>query len=130
MWDYRAKLIEVHDGDTIKLLIDNGLGSRQEEAIRLKGVFAPELSQPGGPETRDFVETYLSNNMQHDFKWPLHVVTEPNQSPEPTEIRTFTRYVGVVKVYSSYVLFTPTPLNKVINEFLAQHPEWGKGIGG
>jgi len=125
MWDYRAKLLEVVDGDTLNLLIDTGFSGRVEEAIRLKDVFAPEKNQPGGKEVKGFVAWWLGNSMNSALKWPLQVYTRPNTKLEPDEIRTFTRYVGVVQATGAL----PT-LNEALIMFLAQHPEWGKGIGG
>lgn len=124
---FRAKLIEVEDGDTVRLLIDNAFGSRQEESIRLLDVYAPEKNQPGGPETKKFVEDWFVTFMYAELKWPLWVQTLPNnRSPEPDQKRTFTRYVGNV-----YVMIPEwRSVNAAVINFLAQHPEWGKGIGG
>lgn len=45
----RAKVVSVHDGDTITALVD---GNRQVK-VRLTGIDAPELGQPFGRVARD-----------------------------------------------------------------------------
>jgi hypothetical protein len=122
MWDYRARCLRVHDGDTLTLLIDQGLHSRQEEQIRLVDVFAPELSQLGGNETRTFAQNWV-NTWSVGLIWPLYVITEKNTNPEPDEKRTFTRYIG--KVYS---IQSKSCLNDQVSAFLFAHPEWGLGV--
>jgi len=123
MWDYRAKCKRVLDGDTLILLIDQGLSSRQQESIRLLNVSAPEMSQPGGIDTRLFVMNWLEHWNLSLLEWPLYVVTEKNTNIEPDEKRTFTRYVAKV-----YDINKKSCLNDDINAFLASHPEWGSGM--
>ena len=52
---YQATVISNHDGDTITLNIDLGRRQYSIDSIRLIGMNAPELSQPGGYEARDFL---------------------------------------------------------------------------
>jgi endonuclease YncB( thermonuclease family) len=44
-----AKLIEVGDGDTVKLAIDHAFEEDAKVWIRLRDVWAPESDDPGGP---------------------------------------------------------------------------------
>ncbi len=60
LWWFRVSTIKVLDGDTIRFLLDNGLGSRQQEDIRLQDVRAPEMSQPDDSETKLYVEDWLT----------------------------------------------------------------------
>lgn len=124
MWEYRAALLNVHDGDTMRFLIDVGFDARVEDAIRLKGVFAPELSQPGGDDARNFVINLVQSAKV--MTWPYLIRTEPNTTAEPIEKTSFSRYIGTVYFIDNQT----TSLNDTIATFLAQHPEWGKGIGG
>lgn len=126
MFDYRAQHLGVTDGDTVVMLMDQGFNGRQEETLRLKNVFAPEHNQPGGPETKQFVIAWFAGHSESGLKWPFYVITEKNSNPEPTEIRTFTRYVATVYVMGSGMKIC---LNDTINAYLSQHPEWGHGIG-
>jgi endonuclease YncB( thermonuclease family) len=121
MWDYRAQLITVTDGDTVTLLIDQGFSGRQEESIRLAGVSAPELRDPGGPEAQSFTTAWMGNLAL--LRWPLYVMTQPNRNPEPDERRSFTRYIGTVYDYAD----RNRCLNADLAAFLTQHPEWGSG---
>ena len=122
MWDYRAQLLRIDDGDTIVILADQGFSGRQEEAIRLAGVSAPELRDPRGAESKAFTQAWAGQLML--MRWPLYVVTQPNTNPEPTERRSFVRYIGTVFDYADRARC----LNEDLAAFLAQHPEWGSGI--
>lgn len=133
MWEYRAALAPtteadfgelVHDGDTIKLLIDLGFDARVEKWIRLAGVHAPELNQPGGQETRAFTLGWLTSrcNAARGLKWPLRIVTEITHTTEPTEIQSFARYIGMV-----YDASGGGPINLAISTFLTEHPDWPGG---
>ena len=43
MWDYRAKLKRIVDGDTLEVIIDVGFHGTQTEQLRLLGVNTPEM---------------------------------------------------------------------------------------
>lgn len=43
MYDYRATLIRIIDGDTIELGVDLGFFCSQQRVFRLKGINTPEL---------------------------------------------------------------------------------------
>jgi hypothetical protein len=122
MWDYRAALIKVVDADTMHLLIDTGFHGRQEVELRLASVSAPELSQPGGTETRTFVGEWFLYNSSAIMRWPWRVQTQINTNPEPIERRSFTRYIGWLHSFA-----TGSSLNTAVIDFLNQHPEWGPG---
>lgn len=70
MFEYRALLVRVHDGDTVLLDLDLGFGiwrrakrvgdvSTSTTAYRLSRINAPELSEIGGPESRVALEAFL-----------------------------------------------------------------------
>jgi hypothetical protein len=143
MWEYRAALPIgpgpgqkpddlVHDGDTVKLLIDLGFDARTEKWIRLAGVRAPELTQPGGREAQSYLREWLTARQEPGYanhlngpprRWPLRVTTETTRTkPEPTEIISLTRYVGWV-----YDLSTGDSLNEALSRYIASHPEWPPG---
>lgn len=134
-WDfppYRARLSDrpgaAVDGDTVLMILDQGLGSHQEESIRLAGVWAPELSQPGGREAATFVrmcfEEVVERAAVRGQRWPFVVKTVQVAARESRERRSFVRYLASV-----YALDTGHCLNEEIVGFLAQHPEWGGGTG-
>lgn len=123
MWDYRAKCLRVIDGDTLVLLIDQGLSSRQQESIRLLDVSSPELRDLGGLETRKFLMDWLDHWNLTLLEWPLYIITSKTSTVEPEEKRTFTRYLGKI-----WDINKKSCLNEEINAFLAGHPEWGRGM--
>ena len=53
MYEYKAKLLRVIDGDTIDCVIDLGFNVRLKERIRFKGIDTPET------RTRDLEEKKL-----------------------------------------------------------------------
>ncbi len=44
LWEYRAQIVSVYDGDTVRADIDLGFGIwRRDEPLRLLGINAPEV---------------------------------------------------------------------------------------
>lgn len=67
-WVYTATVLDVHDGDTVTLdvtLLDADLGFTIRAVhhwtmkIRLAHIQAPELTKPGGPQSRDFLRSLI-----------------------------------------------------------------------
>lgn len=90
-----ARVVEVHDGDTIRLDVDLGFSTHHYPWIRLKGVRAPELKEPAGPQAKLDLEAWLTT----DAPDGLVAVTTFQVASVAKEIReqmTFIRYVGVV----------------------------------
>ena len=93
---WRVQPLEAHDGDTIAVLVDRGGPSEDRSLwrIRLKDVYAPELSQPGGPETRRFVIDWVGSHGD-GTDWPF--LLETFRTPRSdVDVRTLSRYVGVL----------------------------------
>jgi endonuclease YncB( thermonuclease family) len=64
VYRFNATLVSVHDGDTISVVIDQGLRDYKGRVespipIRLVGMAARELADPGGPEARDYLISIL-----------------------------------------------------------------------
>lgn len=59
MWDYYARLVEAHDGDTYILAIDLGFDVSTRQHIRLRGADCPELNKPGGFEALAYATSLL-----------------------------------------------------------------------
>lgn len=53
--DYAGQVIDVHDGDTYRILVDCGFRIYTRQQIRLHGVDCPELSTDAGKKARDYV---------------------------------------------------------------------------
>lgn len=52
-YTYRANVISVHDGDTVRIDVDLGFRLSADLGVRLNGINARELKDPGGKEARD-----------------------------------------------------------------------------
>ncbi len=60
VWVVPCQIIRWKDGDTAEVKCDRGWrDSREREAIRLYGLWCPELNQPGGPEAKTYAESIL-----------------------------------------------------------------------
>lgn len=133
-WEYRYRAARSDkprdagdDGDTVLMLLDQGLNGRAEEPIRLAGVWAPERRQHGGEEAAAHL-ALVFEEVEERFRaanrrWPFIVVTELIKGRhEVAEGRTFARYAAHI-----WARDTGDYLNAVLATFLALHPEWGKG---
>jgi micrococcal nuclease len=70
---YQAEVVSNHDGDTITLKIDLGRRCWTEDSIRLYRINAPELSQAGGKEARDYLRGLIPAGT------PVRIQTFKNQ---------------------------------------------------
>jgi len=59
MYEYKAKVIKVVDGDTIDVMIDLGFDVSKIERVRLARINCPEMSTPEGPVSKNFVISYV-----------------------------------------------------------------------
>lgn len=56
MWEYRAKIVNIVDGDTVDVDIDLGFGiTLQDERVRIKGIDTPDF------RTKDIIQKQFSN---------------------------------------------------------------------
>lgn len=98
-WTYKAQLLEITDGDTVKLTIDNGFFNREVHAIRLRGVNTPEIftkdaeEKARGQVAKEIVQDWFNEaNVCRELEmtdWPLILVTQKDK-------QTFNRYIGDV----------------------------------
>lgn len=77
-----AKIIDVHDGDTVTVLV------QKELKIRMLDCWAAELSEKRGVEARDHLKTLLNNGDEVTVEIPL----ETNVSRS----LTFGRFLGTI----------------------------------
>ena len=76
MYEYKAKLLRVIDGDTVDCVIDLGFNVRLKERVRLKGIDTPET------RTRDLEEKKrgfaAKERVQEAFKYSdeFTIITE------------------------------------------------------
>jgi len=62
MYQYKAKIISVYDGDTVTAMVDLGFLHFQEMKLRLYGIDTPELRGPErerGLEVRDILREMI-----------------------------------------------------------------------
>ena len=63
MYEYRAKLVKVVDGDTLDLEVDLGFGVKKVDRFRLAGINTPELNRKdereAGLAAKAFVEEWF-----------------------------------------------------------------------
>lgn len=124
MWDRRAQYLQNYDGDTVKMVLDQGFGDTKQIDVRLLGVFAPEFREPGGPECREFVRMWFENNTpSQQVKWDC-VVTTARMKVADREQKTLDRYVGTVTNLAG-----TSNLNMEIIEFIRVN-NYGGGVGG
>jgi endonuclease YncB( thermonuclease family) len=90
-----ARVVDVHDGDTLRLDVDLGFSTHAYVWIRLKGVRAPELREPTGPQAKRDLETWISTHAP-DGLVRVDTFQVAGSAKEIREQRTFIRYVGVI----------------------------------
>lgn len=138
---YRARVTKEHDGDSLWVLCDVGFETRCEPELRLLDVHAPELGplalprgQRGGPETREYVNGWLAGaeSAATGARWYLWVETVLTRTREPSERRTFTRWLATVWRIVDCPIWgqggaVNFSLNYQVNLFLSGHPDWPPG---
>jgi endonuclease YncB( thermonuclease family) len=117
----------VHDGDTLWLEVDDGRRRKSLLDIRLRGVYAPELKDPGGLEVHRFVVAWLES---HAFtKWPFAL--ETFQTRTGNDVKTLGRYLGVLYAGdpdSVRAMSLPVAnFNNHIARYVLEHG-WGPGV--
>lgn len=75
-WVRNARFVANHDGDTVTLLIDGGYDTfvQPKKGFRVLGENAPELADPGGKASRDWVAAWFAPH-PGDASWPFVVQT-------------------------------------------------------
>lgn len=116
--DYRVReIVDVHDGDTVTVHLDLGLDECHLIRLRLLGVFAAELSKPGGTAARDFVTGWLATH-------PGGLTVYTAKTAKGHEASTLGRWVGDVHHDPS-----GDSLCVAAMAWLVDHPESAGGIG-
>lgn len=114
-YTYSATVLGVHDGDTLKVDID--LGFRiilRGVDLRLQGVYAPELKEPGGLRARDQLRAIIPVGAK--------ITLQTLRSKGGLETTTFQRYVARIWVADANV-------NEAINTWLvAENLVGGAGV--
>lgn len=61
MYQYRAEVIRVVDGDTLHLDVDLGFDVKRKDSFRLYGINAPEKNTPEGMAAKEWLEAILTD---------------------------------------------------------------------
>lgn len=122
MWDKRAEYLDNHDGDTVKMVLDQGFGDTKLIDVRLLGVYAPELSEEGGKECQAFVEEWFETHKLDGTRWEF-IVTTVRMKRSDKEQTTLSRYVGVITDLTS-----TSNLNAEVSQFI-QDKGYAGGLG-
>jgi endonuclease YncB( thermonuclease family) len=93
MHDRRARFVENHDGDTVTMILDQDFDDMKKINIRLANVWAPELDEHGGIQTKAYVSFLLSGRNSIE-EWPFIVHTSVTKTDKP--VKSFDRYVATV----------------------------------
>lgn len=120
MWDRRAEYLSNYDGDTVKVTLDQGFGDTKTIDVRLFGVYAPEIREPGGIECRDFLNSWFkSQSILTVSRWSF-IVTTALMKVADREQKSLDRYLGTITSLSG-----TRNLNLEIMQFIVS-----KGYGG
>jgi len=77
MYEYRAKVLRVVDGDTLHLLVDQGLDTQRKLKVRLNRINCPELSEiPAGINAKEFTEAWVASYANADGWLILNTVKD------------------------------------------------------
>jgi len=95
LYQYRATVERIVDGDTCYVMLDMGFHCYHVESLRLAGVNAPELfsgtEREAGNAAREFVVAWVLDagvdRGTNDIYWPFEVETFKDK-------QTFGRYIG------------------------------------
>lgn len=87
MYEYRASLTKVVDGDTIHASIDLGLDISTKQTIRFYGINAPETSTDEGKVASKWVQGWFTAHAPDGF-FTLRTVKDRREK--------YGRYLGVI----------------------------------
>jgi len=62
MWDKRAEHLKTVDGQTVKMVLDQGHGDTKLVSVRLLGIYGQESDQPGGPACKEFINRWFGDH--------------------------------------------------------------------
>ena len=118
MWDRRARVQRVIDGDTLEVVLDQGFGDTKRIIVRLKDCHAPERGQEGYKETKRYLTDWCIAASSGTRTWPFIVTTYRTQSD--VEDMTFNRYVAELLSTDD----TGRPIGRAstaVNDYVSSH---------
>ncbi len=109
MYEYRAKLKRVVDGDTLDMVIDMGFKITTDQRIRLKGIDTPEIWRQ-----KEDSEEYKAG-----MKAKEYVITRLKENNDEFVIKTdkhpgvYGRYIADILLGDSDITLNPTWLSRI-----------------
>jgi endonuclease YncB( thermonuclease family) len=106
LFTYRAWVVNVLDGDTVKAVIDLGFGVRSVQVLRLRGLDAPELVSKEGKEAKAFLEKELRITEAEKQEKSLPLASGFSASPvliKTVKSDKYDRYLADVWVAGTYI---------------------------
>lgn len=125
---YQAKIVEVIDGDTFDLMIDEGFSNFTQQRMRLYGIDAPEMRTNAGKD--------LKRRLASEY-YCGHVVVQTIEAPKSKQFRDkYGRFLAII--YDAWPIapraisngekileVAPLSLNaKLIDDGLARERYW------
>jgi len=113
MYEYKAKIIDVYDGDTFTFEVDLGFSITVKEKIRLAGINTPEVrgsSKIEGIKVRDYVRSIILGK---------EVVIQVFKKGK------FGRYIAYVLFDASYIIDGEKGITRNLTEHLLER-NYGK----
>lgn len=89
MWEYRAQIDKIVDGDTLHVTLDLGVETDRRIAVRLAGLNAAEHDTPEGAAAKAYVTTWV---LQHQTVGGWFTVTTQKDRREK-----YGRYLATVE---------------------------------
>ena len=86
---YQAKIVEVIDGDTFDLMIDEGFCNFTQQRMRLYGIDAPEIRTNAGKD--------LAWNLSMQYPGSLPVIIQSIEAPKSKQFRDkYGRFLAII----------------------------------
>ena len=112
-YQYKAEVLEVHDGDTITARVDLGFEVSVVKDFRLLDVYAPEMKEPTGPICQKKLHSIIPVGIK------IEIISLKTKTGN--DLKSFDRYIAIVK-------YKGRDINKEMIEWLKKNNYTG-GIG-
>ncbi len=126
MYEYRANIIRVLDGDTVWADVDLGCDTHLHLTLRLEGVDAPERGTPEGMAATEYVQNWL-----HDHAGANGLVVIETQKDRREK---YGRYLAGIHGWNESLSTTDRPgsglADRCLNEMLVENGHARRYDGG
>ena len=124
MYEYKATLISVHDGDTITVTLDQGLKEYRVMHIRFYGINAPELATAAGKAALAHLETLLYGTAFAPISLVIRTIKDAaDKYGERWDGKVWLESAGTWGPDNAFVVTTPS-LNEqmILDSFAVKYP--------